>query len=132
MIPLSTVKLLRAWARWGESHSIDFPSMSPMFGERALKTPLFGVDHIPPDVLEMEYAVCRLHFDDRMIIIHRWQRRMSYRQIALRIGKSHSQIGSMLRLAEAEVHRQLEMGACVSEQPKVNSWSNRNLSVKPA
>lgn len=82
--------------------------MSPMFGERALKTPLYGVDHVPNDVLEMEVAVCRLDFEERDIIIARWQRHLSYRQIGKRLGLGFWKVGSRLRDAEAEVHRQYE------------------------
>jgi DNA-directed RNA polymerase specialized sigma subunit len=108
MIPLGTVKLLRAWAAWGHGQNLDYPSMSPMFGERALKTPLYGIDHAPADILEMEAAVCRLEFADRDIIIQRWQRRRTFRQMAEYLGVSRWTIGRRIRQAESEVHRQLE------------------------
>jgi hypothetical protein len=115
MIPLSTIKLLRQWASWGNGQSIDYPSMSPMFGERALKTPLYGVGHIPDGIAEMEQAVCRLEFTERYIIIQRWQRHRSYRQLASQVGVSTWRISRLLRDAESETHRQLEL---VYGQPK--------------
>jgi Sigma-70, region 4 len=122
MIPLSTVKLLRAWAQWGETQSISYPSMSPMFGERALKAPLFGVGHIPDGVWEMERAVCNLTYEDRDIIIQRWQRHRTYAQIALRLGCSRWTIGRRIKGAEAEVHRLLEdVYACVAAHWGVNT-----------
>lgn len=108
MIPLSTLKTLRAWAHWGQVNSLDYPSMSPMFGERTLKTPLYGVDEAPPDIYRMEISVCRLEPYDRLLIIQRWQRRASYREIAKLSGLSFAQIGRDLKLAEAEVHRIFE------------------------
>jgi DNA-directed RNA polymerase specialized sigma24 family protein len=116
VIPLSTIKLLREWARWGEGHSLDYSTMSPMFGERALKTPLFGVDHAPLDILRMELAVCRLEFDDRDIIIQRWQRKRSYREMGVSFGCSTWSINRRLRIAEAEVHRKLEDTYCTTKQ----------------
>jgi hypothetical protein len=112
LIPLSTIKLLRAWAAWGESNSIDYPRMSPMFGERALKTPLFGLGHAPEGVLEMEQAVCQLTFEERDLIIQRWQRHRSFPQMARHIGCSRWVVARRLKEAESEVHRQLEDVYC--------------------
>ena len=109
MIPLSTIKLLRAWASWGQGQSIDYPSMSPMFGERALKTPLYGVGHVPEGIAEMEAAVCRLEFDQRYIIIQKWQRHRNWTQLSKMVGVSSWRIRKLLQAAEAEVHRQLEL-----------------------
>src|SRR5277367_4017194 len=109
MIPLSTVKLLRAWARWGEGQSIDYPSMSPMFGERALKTPLYGKTEMPADVGEMEHAVCMLSFDDRYLIVQWYCRRRDLTDLAKLIGVSRWRAMRLLKAAEAETHRQLEM-----------------------
>lgn len=108
MIPLSTVKLLRQWARWGQGQSLDYPSMSPMFGERALKTPLYGATHTPDDVAELERVVCQLEYTDRYIIIQRWQRHRSYRELANLVGVSTWRVSQLLKEAEAEVHRLLE------------------------
>lgn len=107
MIPLSTVKLLRAWARWGEAHNIDYPSMSPMFGERALKTPLFGPGHASPDILEMEAVVCKLEACDRELIILRWQRHLDFHQMGKRLRISRWTARRRLQDAESEVHRLL-------------------------
>src|SRR5216683_6242677 len=80
-VNLSTVQKLREWARWGEAHNICYPSMSPMFGERCLKTALFGIGHIPPDVLEVEWAVCRLEWELRFVLILRYQRHLPWSRI---------------------------------------------------
>lgn len=86
MAHISTVKLLVAWARWGQGQSIDYPSMSPMFGERALKTPLHGIGHIPPDVQEVESAVCRAEWHHRQALIYRYQRHLSWSEIGEKFG----------------------------------------------
>lgn len=92
-----------------------------MFGERALKTPLYGVGHTPDGVAEMETAVCRLNFDERYIIIQRWQRRRSYRQLAKQVGVSTYRISHLLRDAESEVHRQLEIVYCGAQTGMLNA-----------
>lgn len=122
MIPLSTIKLLRQWAAWGQGQSIDYPSMSPMFGERALKTPLYGVGHIPDGIAEMEMAVCSLDFDERYLIIQRWQRHRSYRELAKMVGVSTWRVSRLLKDAESEVHRTLDMvyAACAAKQTVLN------------
>jgi hypothetical protein len=109
VIPLSTVKLLRAWARWGEGQNISYPSISPMFGERALKTPLYGAGHVPDGVAQMEHAVCMLDYPDRYLIIQRWCRHQSYRQLARSVGVSTWRVSRLLKQAESEVDRQLEL-----------------------
>jgi hypothetical protein len=117
MIPLNTIKTLRAWAAWGQGHSIDYPSMSPMFGERALKSPLYSSDYAPPDVYRMEITVCRLEPYDRGLIIQRWQRRCSYRQMAAIFHLSFKTIDRDLKAAESEVHRLFDANVEVMTQP---------------
>ena len=56
--------------------------MSPMFGERALKTHLFGSGHIPSDVWLVEQAVCKIAWDHRNALILRYQRRLAFGLIA--------------------------------------------------
>jgi hypothetical protein len=113
MIPLNTIKTLRAWAAWGCGHSLDYPSMSPMFGERALKSPLYSSDYAPPDVYRMELTVCRLEPYDRGLIIQRWQRRASYREMAKFFHVSTYTVSRDLRVAESEVSRIFDGNDCV-------------------
>jgi hypothetical protein len=115
-VNLSTIKLLREWARWGQGQSIDYPSMSPMFGERALKSPLYGVGHIPEGILEVEIVVCLLAWEDRQIIIQRWQRHRSYRQLAGLLNCSLYRITQRLKVAECEIDRLLNLSPCIVKQ----------------
>jgi DNA-directed RNA polymerase specialized sigma24 family protein len=71
-----------------------------MFGERCLKTPLFGMGYAPNDILLMERAVCLLLFEERELIIQRWQRKRTYRQIGAHVGCDHTT--AMRRLKRAE------------------------------
>src|SRR5271165_4275225 len=109
MIPLNTLKALRAWASWGSSVYIDYPSYSAMFRERALKTPLYGAGHCPDGVAEMEHAVCMLDYDQRYLIIQYWCRKRTFRQLGQDVGVSTYRARQLLKAAESEVHRQYEM-----------------------
>lgn len=113
MAHISTIKLLRAWARWGIANNIDYPTMSPMFGERALKTPLFGIGHAPEDVLLVERVICSLCYEDRDALIQRYQRRKSWEQMAYRIGCDWRTAKRRTQQAEDEVHRKITEKACV-------------------
>ncbi len=104
---LSTVQKLREWARWGEAHNICYPSMSPMFGERCLKTALFGIGHIPPDVLEVEWAVCRLEWELRFVLILRYQRHLPWSRIGRVIDRDWRTAKNRIQQAENEVHHKL-------------------------
>lgn len=107
MIHISTIRLLVEWARWGVAHNIGYPTMSPMFGERCLKSPLFGIGHIPDDVAKVERAVCALEWIDREILILRYQRRLSFSEMALRISRAKWTARDRLRTAENLVHYKL-------------------------
>lgn len=119
MRPISTIKRLVAWARWGVANNIDYPTMSPMFGERALKSPLFGIGHIPQDVALVEQCVCTLEWIDREILILRYQRRLSYAQMAMRIHRTKSTAIDRLEVAENEVHRRLQENYCADRPIRV-------------
>lgn len=104
---LSTIQKLREWARWGEAQNICYPSMSPMFGERALKTALFGIGHIPPDVLQVEWAVCQLQWELRFVLILRYQRHLPFTRMGRVIDLDWRTARKRTQHAENEVHHKL-------------------------
>jgi len=106
-VPFSTRALLLAWARWGALQNLNYPHLSPMFGERALKTPLHDPAYAPPDVEEMEQAICRLDPDERRMLIHRYLWHMRLRQIAERWGISKSAAHRKVESAEWAAHVEL-------------------------
>jgi DNA-directed RNA polymerase specialized sigma24 family protein len=116
MAHLSTIKLLREWARWGEAHNISYPTLSPMFGERALKMPLFGIGHVPDDIMRIEQAVCAVEWLYRQAIILRYHRRMGYREMGRRINCDWRTARRRLKTAEDEVHHKLQK-QLVSDAP---------------
>lgn len=133
MIHLSTIKLLREWARWGEANNIDFPSMSPMFGERTLKTPLFSGTDIPTEVARIELAVCRVTVPERIVIVAHYQRR---RTIA-HLGRTHRltwwKARHLLQSAERAVdHEYSKIVANYSNQAVYSRPDSKTVSAEPA
>ena len=110
MIPQSTVSLLKQWALWGAMQNIGYPKMSPMFGERALKTPLFGAGYCSPEVQQIERAVCRLEPGDRQLLIHKYQWHMRPMQIAEWHRLSRSTLWRRMDQAEWAVHIEFSRG----------------------
>lgn len=78
-----------------------------MFGERALKTALFGIGYIPPDVLEVELVVCRLEWELRFVLILRYQRHLPWSRIGRVIDRDWRTARTRTQAAEAEVHHKL-------------------------
>ena len=106
----STRRLLIQWGRWGASSiHLGLPTMSPMFGERALKTPLYGPDDGPPDILETDKAVCRLEAQERIILIERyqwrWQIRESMTEHSWSARRYYRQLDQALYAVRAELDR---------------------------
>jgi hypothetical protein len=118
-VNLSTIKLLREWAKWGEAQNICYPSMSPMFGERALKTALFGIGYIPPDVMRVEWAVCRLEWELRFVLILRYQRHLPWGRIGRCIDRDWRTAKARTQAAENEVHHKLNGNASLIVGRKV-------------
>lgn len=127
MIHLGTIQLLREWARWGESQNISYPTMSPMFGERALKTPLFGSGHIPPDVWQVEQAVCTIAWDHRNALILRYQRRLSFGLMASNMRCQTRTARSRVRAAEHAVHHELSRKAGLTALESVTTCDDREF-----
>ena len=72
---LSSTRLaLCAWGRWGRGQNLGLPTLSPMFGERALKSPLYAPTDAPGDVLAVDRSVARIDVPSRAIVIRRYQR----------------------------------------------------------
>jgi hypothetical protein len=110
MAHISTVKLLVAWARWGEGQSIGYPSTTSFFGERALKAPLHSAGHIPDDVAEIEAAVCKLDWFYRSALIYRYQRRMTWADIGGKFDYGWRAARKLVTQAEDHVEKILREG----------------------
>jgi hypothetical protein len=129
MAHISTVKLLIAWARWGETQSIGYPSKAAFFGERALKTPLYGVGHLPDDVFAIECAVCALEWVYRDALIGRYHRHLTWSELGQRLGLSSHRARRRLLEAEDRVEQLLHI-PCATVRESLNSAQARKLSEK--
>jgi hypothetical protein len=99
---MSTRALLRAWGRWG-AINIGYPSACPTFRLTG-RSPLHPVGHIPPDVLDIENAIGRVEWQERQLVIHRYQWHMTLREIGTRIGCSLWAARRKVEDAEYAVH----------------------------
>lgn len=79
-----------------------------MFGERALKTPLYTQEAPPPEIVLIDTAVERIGLLQREIVMLRYQRRATYRSMARFMNINVRYVGEMLSHAENAVHRQVE------------------------
>lgn len=91
-----------------------------MFGERALKSPLYGIGHVPDDVMLVEVIVCRIEFDLRDALIQRYQRKRTWEQMAERIGCGWRHAKKRTQAAEDEVHRKMSDKSCAHVGQMVN------------
>ncbi len=98
---------LQEWANWGRPPNIGYPQMSPMFGERSLKTPLYSPADCIAHIAEVERAICRIEPEERRLIIHRYIWRMTVRELAERWNVSRGTIWRKLEEAEGAVYHQL-------------------------
>lgn len=105
---ISTIQLLIAWAKWGEANHINYPTISPGFGNRALGSPLVGMGNVPDEVWRIETAICEVPFEDREVIIQRYQRRRSFGAIGRQLGRSRWAAMRRLKRAEVAVHHRLD------------------------
>jgi hypothetical protein len=100
----STRSLLVAWGAWGGATNIGLPRLSPMFGERALKTPLYALDQGPPEMMEVDKAVCQVELPERRLIIEKYQWRTPWWIATRQKGWSRSKYYRLLESAEWAVH----------------------------
>lgn len=112
MMALTVIGILRQWAKWGQGQSLGYPSGAAFFADRVQKSALFGSGDAPQDILEMERIVCMLEYTQRYLIIQRWQRHLSYRQLAKDLGVSTWRASRLLKDAESEVNRLYTSRAC--------------------
>lgn len=104
---MSVTQLLREWGTWGAMQNIGYPTMSPMFGERALKTPLYSAENPPPDVLAVEAAIGKIEFAQRSLLIEKYQLRMHWQEICNKWRWSKSSYFRNIEEAHAAVRKAL-------------------------
>lgn len=120
MSVLGTKLRLTKWASWGRGVSLSYPSQQPMFS-LSIKGGMTVSSDAPADVWEVEKAVCLLSIEDRNIIVHRYQWRLTYRGMAERWRTSTRQISKKLELAEGEVDRLLNSDELYAKKETISA-----------
>lgn len=87
---MSVTSQLREWGAWGAMQNIGYATMSPMFGEVALKTPLHSHTSASPEVLKVDAAVRAIESSQRALLIEKYQLRMHWQEICNKWGWSRS------------------------------------------
>ena|ERR1700678_1344249 len=105
---VGTVAALQSWGRWGRGSNLGLPTMSPMFGNRALKTPLYSEDNPDPGVMAIDAVVCRLEATEKSIIIRYFQHQWSVRQFLKEYKWGFSRYNRELEGAVMAVHVELD------------------------
>lgn len=103
-----TRELLKDWGRWGFAIHLGLPTRCPMFGNRALKTPLYGEGEGDPTLMLADRIVCRLEQQHRLTLIERYQWRSPVRELIAKKGWSKSRYFRELESAQWAFHVELE------------------------
>ena len=118
---LSTIKLLRQWARFGSTDSLGYPRHAAHETLR-ITSSLYGSTHIPSEIAEVEAIICKLDYDLRDALIQRYQRKATWAEMADRMGRSWRTAKRMTQEAENIVHERLN---AVGEKGKNTVQSSR-------
>jgi hypothetical protein len=128
-IILGTHLLLSKWGSWG-SINLGLPSMSPMFGERALKTPLYSESDPDPELSNCDIAVCHIESDLRAIIIRKYCWRWSTRHFLRQYEWTFNRYCLRLEQSIWAVHTELESNLLICRENNGIKTQTRKVSLK--
>ena len=128
-IILGTHLLLSKWGSWG-SINLGLPSMSPMFGERALKTPLFSESDPDPELSKVDIAVCHIEATHRAIIIRKYCWNWPIRQFRNHYDWTFNQYGLQLEQSIWAVHTELDSNHLIHNERHGIKSQTRKLSIE--
>jgi hypothetical protein len=106
---LGTDKLLQRWGRWGQGPNLGLPTMSPMFGERCLKSPIWGADAPNPEIELVSRAINKLKPEDRQFIQRKYMLEWKVREFLAAYhwcapGKYYRQLERLVRTVHNLIH----------------------------
>jgi DNA-directed RNA polymerase specialized sigma24 family protein len=84
--------------------------MSPMFGERALRSPVYGGASMPPDIAKIDAAIGGLDFYSYEVIRKYYVDGLNYRRLAKHFQVKLWSVSRILRDAEKAVHSHYTKG----------------------
>jgi len=120
-----TLETLRQWAAWGGMQNLGYPKKTSFFGERTAKSPLYGAEYMPPEIAEIERAVCSVTPMERMLIIRKYLWHMKYRELGQSLGVSLWTARRRVEEAEYAVH----VAYCRLAKTMVNTSQGQKLSA---
>lgn len=127
-IILGTHLLLSKWGTWG-SINLGLPSLSPMFGERALKTPLYSESDPDPEMSSVDIAVCRIEPEHRGIIIRKYCWRWPTKQFMRQYSWTFNRYSLQLEQSIWAVHAELDNPLNSNEAHGIKAQTHK-MSVK--
>jgi hypothetical protein len=130
-IILGTHLLLSKWGSWG-TINLGLPSMSPMFGERALKTPLYSESDPDPELSSVDIAVCHIEPEHRGVIIRKYCWRWPTRQFLRQYDWTFNRYCLQLEQSVWAVHTELGTNPLICHNSHVMKAQAQKLSVKSA
>ena len=101
-----------------------------MFGERALKTPLYSAAEPDPEMSQVDNVVCKLYSDHRSIIIRKYCWRWSTRQFMRSYFWTFNRYCLQLEQAIWSVHVELEANPLISSGSYAMKPQARKVSLK--
>jgi hypothetical protein len=104
--------------------------MSPMFGERALKTPLYSAAEPDPEMSRIDGIVCRLESEHRSLIIRKYCWRWPTRQFMRSYAWTFNRYCLQLEQSIWAVHVELEANPLIYSQSYAMKAQARKLSPK--
>lgn len=128
-IILGTHILLSRWGHWGSIH-LGLPSRSPMFGERALKTPLYSASEPDPELSKIDAVVCRIEADHRSVIIRKYCGQWPTRQFMRHYHWTFNKYCLQLEQSIWAVHIELDANPLLFNDTRGINAKNQHVSVK--
>jgi hypothetical protein len=117
--------LLKSWGQWGKGPHIGLPTMSPMFGERALKTPLYGESDPNPELARLDGVICQLDPEHRMLVIRKYSSKWTTRQFLKHYRWTFNRFNLNLEQSLWAVRVRIEDNPLIS----VNTYAIRNQTA---
>ena len=127
-IILGTHLLLSKWGSWG-TINLGLPSMSPMFGERALKTPLYSESDPDPELSSVDIAVCHIEAEHRGIIIRKYCWRWATKQFLRQYSWTFNRYCLQLEQSIWAVHTELDTNPLIRRDAHGIKTQTRKLSA---
>jgi hypothetical protein len=125
---IGTHMLLKSWGAWGKGIHLGIPTMSPMFGERALKTPLYADSDPNPELASLDGIICRLEPEHRTLVIQKYSNHWPTRQFLRHYHWSFNRYSLQLEQSLWAVRVRIDDNPLISINTRVIKYQTAKLS----